>query len=527
MEDEPYAAEIEAVRRDRRNLSALVRKAEALFAQGEHDTAINLLRTADGLVPSEYAVNRVLSGFLAGMKQFDEAKQLAMRAIEIVPFTVEARLHLAGILFTRQRYQEAMPHLLAYLTHEQATATGWHMLSIAVLQAGQPEWAIEAVRRAIELQPANMEYRLHLASLLTTRSRYGDALTELDIAATLAPSDARIPRSASGNHEALGDLTAAYHDAARACDLAPDNAEMKAHYDQLARRMGFFEAAPATAGLENWAVPVQKIRRVRPRPAGLCDRLRERGRIIYALVLRDMRTRHSRSQLGYLWSVFEPISHLLTLGVMFALINEAPPPIGTSLFEFYCSGLLPYLMFSHISTDVMGARSSSGAVLLLPKLRTTDVILSKTFLNLMTEIVVGCLVFTAFGAAGYRTLPAHLFPCAAGIMLLALLGMGIGTINMVIQNFFHGWETIFASIVRLLYFASGIYYTPISMPDAVRNFLEWNPVLQGVEVFRSGFFAEYDPFWINMPYLISWVLVSLVLGFGLEQTLRRRLRNQS
>ncbi len=206
-----------------------------------------------------------------------------------------------------------------------------------------------------------------------------------------------------------------------------------------------------------------------------------------------MRTRYSQSHLGYLWAVFEPISHLLTLGVIFALINQAPPPIGSSLFEYYCTGLLPYLMFSHIATDVMGARASSSALLLLPKIRTTDIVLGKTFLNLMTEAVVGAIVFTAFGAAGYRTFPAHLFPCAGGIFLLALLAMGIGTINMVIQNFFHSWETVFASIVRLLYFASGIYYSPIEMPDYARNFLQWNPILQGVEIFRSGFFPTITP----------------------------------
>jgi capsular polysaccharide transport system permease protein len=145
----------------------------------------------------------------------------------------------------------------------------------------------------------------------------------------------------------------------------------------------------------------------------------------------------------------------------------------------------------------------------------------------MTEILVGCLVFSAFGVAGYRLLPAHLFTCAAGLSLLALLAMGIGTINMVAQNFFHGWDTIFQAILRLLYFGSGLYYSPISMPDAIRNILVWNPILQGVELFRMGFFADYDPFWINIPYLINWVLVSLVIGLGLEKTLRRRLRRQT
>ncbi len=411
-----------------------------------------------------------------------------------------------------------------------ALPTGWYLLSIAMSAVGEPQRALETIRRAIELQGTNTEYRLHLASLLTARAHYGDALTELGIAATIAPNDARIPRAASGNHEALGDLAAAYQEASRACTLAPDDAEIATHYRQLSAAMGLVgQTAGSTAlaaSLAGW-VEARQRRRIPPPPPSLRQRLATRGRIIHAIVLRDMRTRHSQSHLGYLWAVIEPISHLLTLGVMFALINQAPPPVGNSLFEFYCTGLLPYLMFSHIATDVMGARAAGGALLLLPKIRTTDVIFAKAFLNLATEILVGIIVFTAFGAAGYRLLPVHPFACAGAIALLALLAMGIGTINMIIQNYFHAWDTLFSAIIRLLYFASGIYYSPIAMPDAVRSILTWNPVLQGVELFRAGFFPEYNPVWLNLPYLCFWVLTSLLLGFGLEQTLRRRLKRQT
>jgi len=520
---------LEAVARDRRNLPALLAQAETSFAAGLHNAAVTLLKAANELAPGEFLVFRILSGFLAALGQIEEAEHLAARAVGLAPEAAEARLHLASLMFTQQRYQPAIPHLLAYVGHAAAMPAGWYLLSIAMSAIGQPQQALQTIRRAIELQGTNTEYRLHLASLLTSRAHYGDALTELGIAATIAPYDARIPRAASGNHEALGDLAAAYQEASRARALAPEDAEIAAHDRQLSQAMGFVGPVSddgLAASLAGWAEARQRRRAPRPR-ARLRQRLAERGRIIHAIVLRDMRTRHSQSHLGYLWAVFEPISHLLTLGIMFALINQAPPPVGDSLFEYYCTGLLPYLMFSHIATDVMGARSAGGALLLLPKIRTTDVIFAKTFLNLATEILVGGMVFAAFGAAGYRLVPAHPFPCATAVLLLALLGMGVGTINMVVQNFFHAWDTIFSAIIRLLYFSSGIYYSPIAMPDAVRAILTWNPVLQGVEVFRAGFFPEYNPVWLNLPYLALWVLCSAALGLGLEQVLRRRLKRQT
>ncbi len=533
MTDDPFTAsaeaetEIESVRRDRRNLPALRARAEILFAAGQHDAAVTLLRTADTLAPEDVLTLRTLSGFLAAMGQVAEATSLAHRAVALAPEAAEPRLHLASLHLAQRQYAEAIAQLLAYVSHGHATAAGWHMLAVAMAASAQPSKAIEAIRHAVEIEPANADYRLHLASLLTSRARYGDALTELGIAATLFPADARIPRAASGNHEALGDLSAAYHEAARARALAPGDAEIARHFTHLAKQVGLPTPSVDHAlaqTLAGWSLA--RTRKQPPaHPRGLVPLIAARWRIIHALLLRDMRTRHSRAHLGYLWAIFEPISHLLTLGVMFALINQGPPPVGASLFEYYCTGLLPYLMFSHIATEVMTARTASTAVLMLPSIRATDVIFAKTLLNLLTEIVVGILVFAAFGAAGYRAFPAHLFTCAAAILLLAGLAMGIGAINMVVQNFFHSWETIFASLVRLLYFSSGIYYSPISMPDYARAFLEWNPILQGVEIFRSGFYPQYHPFWLQARYLVAWVLLSLLLGLGLEQALRKRLRH--
>ena len=77
--------------------------------------------------------------------------------------------------------------------------------------------------------------------------------------------------------------------------------------------------------------------------------------------------------------------------------------------------------------------------------------------------------------------------------------------------------------LRLLYVASGIYYSPIAMPDWVREALAWNPILQGIEFFRSGFFPQYEPHWLNPSYLVTWAVAAIGLGFGLERALRVRM----
>lgn len=61
------------------------------------------------------------------------------------------------------------------------------------------------------------------------------------------------------------------------------------------------------------------------------------------------------------------------------------------------------------------------------------------------------------------------------------------------------------------------------MPDWVRDALAWNPLLHSIDWFRSGFFASYQPHWLDRSYLVFAAVLSLLAGVGLERGLRRRL----
>jgi capsular polysaccharide transport system permease protein len=163
-------------------------------------------------------------------------------------------------------------------------------------------------------------------------------------------------------------------------------------------------------------------------------------------------------------------------------------------------------------------------MLQLPIVRRTDLMVAHTLRQFATELIVGIIIFGAAVLLGQQGVPADPPAAAAGVILLCLLGLGIGSVNVVLSSLFPSYETFYAALIRLLYFASGIYYSPIMMPDMVRDWLEWNPVLQGIDLFRSGFFSQYHPHWLNVPYLLAWIVGTIGLGFSAERALRHRLR---
>ena len=514
-----------AAARTPRDTGKLIHAANLLLRAGDRVRAVTFARDAVAAEPSSFRAVRTLSGILDATGARAEAIDYGQRAIGLDPANAEARLHLGGLFAAERRWREAAEHLSQHVASAAATPRGWRLLSSVLHQGGEPGRAIEAARNAIAADANAVEYRLHLVSLLSASGLYAAALAELDIALRLAPDNAHIWRTRSTVHAALGDVADALQSAQRAAAIAPDDTacrEQLAHIEALC-------GLPVAGDASSWTIKPRRAAapaRERP-PPRFSDQAAMRWRVIYAIILRDIRTRFGHSRMGYIWALIEPISHLCTLGVVFFALNHSPAPVGDSLFLFYITGLVPFLMFSHVSHDVMGATAANAVMLQLPIVKRTDVMVAQALRQLATELCVAIIIFSIAELAGFQAVPVDPMTAMAAIGMLWLLAVGIGAFNLVICEMYPPYDTFYQSLVRLLYFTSGIYYTPIRMPEWVRDYLEWNPILQGVEYFRAGFFNQYDPHWLNPEYLMTWVLASLVIGFSLERALRGRMRVQS
>jgi capsular polysaccharide transport system permease protein len=165
----------------------------------------------------------------------------------------------------------------------------------------------------------------------------------------------------------------------------------------------------------------------------------------------------------------------------------------------------------------------SAPLLQLPLVTKFDVIAARGLLEIATDIAVAVLLLIGFGAIGIGALPDDMLTVSLALLAAATLGFGVGFINAVITVFFRSWDKAFGHITRLLYFISGIFYVPGMMPDWARESLSWNPLLHAIDWFRAGFFAAYQPHWLDRSYLVIVAILSLMLGFALERGLRRRM----
>ena len=246
-------------------------------------------------------------------------------------------------------------------------------------------------------------------------------------------------------------------------------------------------------------------------------------RVIGALVLREMRTRFGRTSLGYLWAVLAPVFTISILAALYTAIGRVVP-VGDSLPLFLATGLLPYRTCVGLTHRMLTAISSNGALFAFPIVKPLDAIFARSLLETATAFCACFIVLAGIWALGFGSLPTKPLEVAAAFCAMALLGTGIGTINAIVSRFSPSWDTLFSLFQRPLFFISGIFYLPEAVPQPILGWLLWNPLLHGIEWFRAGYYTDYGLHTLDRGYLLTWGVVTLLIGLAAERALRGKGR---
>ena len=243
--------------------------------------------------------------------------------------------------------------------------------------------------------------------------------------------------------------------------------------------------------------------------------------VVSALVLREVKTRFGSSGAGWIWLLFEPLLQCLFYVALYEFIRSRVSPLrGVDVGEFMLSGIIPWLFYMRTATQVMHSIESNRALLVYPQVTPLDIALARTVLEAMIMYVVVffflLMQWFVLGAIVVGDLLGILAACAC----LSLIGMGIGLTVMALDHFIPGLLMVFNLINRLLYFTSGIFFTLAAVPAGYRSYVDWNPLLQGVEWARASYFDNVSGEGLNLALLAFATPALLALGVLAERTTR-------
>jgi ABC-type polysaccharide/polyol phosphate export permease len=243
--------------------------------------------------------------------------------------------------------------------------------------------------------------------------------------------------------------------------------------------------------------------------------------LLQVLVARNLKVRYRGSILGVYWSLLNP---LLMTGLYTAIF-------GTTFSSYYNNSIKNYVLavftglvvinfFSACTTQALWSVVNNGALLNKIALPTsvfpTSMIAANTF-----QFAVGVLpllaIMTLINSKSFLNVLVLFLPLIA----LTLVCIGIGLLVSALFVFFRDLPYFYELIVFVLWLSSPIFYPAAIVPDTVKAYLIFNPLLPVIESIRQITLSGMQPDFA----LIKQALLTGVISWALGLTCFRMWRH--
>lgn len=258
----------------------------------------------------------------------------------------------------------------------------------------------------------------------------------------------------------------------------------------------------------------------------IADALATQFRVIWALTLRDFRSKILGHKLGVFMALAEPFFFVLSVSFAVSFIDKTAK-IGTSFIIFFATGVIPFNSYRRVSKEVRASIKRYKKCLYIPIVRPIDPFIAAAIIQMLLYIVIYLIFFMGYYFINGTGLPhdwaATFFP----LVVCAMLGLGSGLINTAICAYFPPWDKFFAILMMPLFLISGVLHPLHTFPSYVQDILYWNPLAHAVVASRNGYYDIYEYPFYDPFYFIGFSVTTLFVGLVAERFARRRILETS
>lgn len=271
------------------------------------------------------------------------------------------------------------------------------------------------------------------------------------------------------------------------------------------------------------ALPFQERERPPITPADVGKALQTQARVIWALMLRETISRYGDYKIGFLWAIIEPLLTVLVFVGIFAAIRSDNPG-GMPLIPFMLTGIVSFTIFKDPLAQMQSAIMHNKSILAFPQVTTFDILVSRALMEIALALFVLAFILSMAHLVGYESNIERPLGVLAVLGLMACLGVGFGFLFASLEPLLPSIKQVSALIMgRPLFLGSGLFFTADTVPEPVRHYLLYNPILHCMELLRSEYFYEFESGYGSWGYLTAWSMGTLAIGLAAHRGLRRKV----
>lgn len=242
--------------------------------------------------------------------------------------------------------------------------------------------------------------------------------------------------------------------------------------------------------------------------------------LIYHLAQRELKARHKKSILGWLWSLINPAATLGIYTLVFGYFLKVQPPIAgngelKSFALYLFSALVTWNCFNSIVMGSMLAFQTSGGMLTkvyFPPECPAIANMLVALVQLGIELTILISLFAIFDNISWNVLWVPLI-----VVQLVLFSIGVGLVVSLWNIRYRDVSYLIGIALQMLFYATPIVYNEAIIPEKmgrvpIRFIFHLNPLTQFVGDMRKCLYMLQSPSWISMAVMTG--VSFAVAGFG-------------
>ena len=240
--------------------------------------------------------------------------------------------------------------------------------------------------------------------------------------------------------------------------------------------------------------------------------LKVQGRVLYALMVRELMMRYGRNNIGFLWLVLEPM--ILCAGVIgLRWLIQTHQEHGVPLVALILSGYMPLTLWRHLTNKCVFLLRRNVGMLFHRQVTILD-----TFVMSMCLEFIGCTLAFIVNYAALIFMGAidpvkDYGMVVCGWCTMAALAIGVGSVIAVLTETHEVSERFIQPMQYLLLPISGFLFMVDWLPDGAQRLAWYMPMIHCFEMIRSGFFGDavQTHYTAAYPLIFGLVLLSIYL----------------
>jgi len=228
---------------------------------------------------------------------------------------------------------------------------------------------------------------------------------------------------------------------------------------------------------------------------------RIQGRIIGALLRREILTRYGRHNIGFMWLFVEPM--MFTSGVLLlrtALgLREGPVPI----VGFILSGYASVLMWRNTINRCGNALTPNRALMHHRNVRVIDLFAARIILESVGATMSFVILESLLTVTGFMKTPDDILKMLTGWLLLTWFSLDmallIGSFAVLSESVERVWHVLGYLFLPL----SGAFFMVEWLPSYAQHIVVWFPTVTCTELLREGLFGSVIRTHYDILYVIT------------------------